>query len=269
MKPLFCWVGGKSKELKKIMQYVPEYTTYIEPFIGAGALFFHLNPDNAVINDIHSGIIALYREIAKGNADKVHSFASTIPNTREEFIRVKNMTCDNDLDVAKQFYYLRKNCFRGIQRYNKKGEDVSSWCNLTRSGAKINYSLIIKPEYTNLLGRTTILNNSFEKIFEQYNNENNFVFLDPPYDNGVMSNYFSPFGKDEHIKLAKLFKETKNKCLMIIGKTPFICNLYKDYIKCEYIKHYDIKTGKYSENNVLHLVITNYQIPEKSIQSRM
>lgn len=256
MKPLFSWAGGKSKELKYIIPYIPEHSKYIEPFVGAGALYFHLQNPNSVINDIHTGIIALYREIGKGNAEQIHSFASSIPNTREEFTRIRDtMICENELDTAKRFYYIRKNCFRGIQCFNKKGKDVSSWGNFTKAKRSIDYSSIIKPEYTELLSKTVILNNSFEKIFHEYNDESNFVFLDPPYDNGVMSNYFEAFGKNEHIKLAELFKSTKNKCMLVIGKTPFIYDLYKDYIKCEYGKVYDMS---FKKTEITHLIITNY-----------
>ena len=54
LKPIIKWSGGKKDEIKKFIQYIPEkYDTYIEPFVGGGALLFHLNPDKAVISDLH------------------------------------------------------------------------------------------------------------------------------------------------------------------------------------------------------------------------
>ena len=67
---------------------------------------------------------------------------------------------------------------------------------------------------------------------------NNFMFLDPPYDSEFTDYGYCTFGKEEQKKLAKCFKETNIKCLMIIGKTPFIEELYKDYIVGEYDKKY-------------------------------
>jgi DNA adenine methylase len=67
--------------------------------------------------------------------------------------------------------------------------------------------------------------------------------------------------KEEHIKLAKCFKETKIKCLMVIGKTDFIQELYKDYIVDEYEKKYKFKihSGRVGDEiNTKHLVIKNY-----------
>ena len=116
-------------------------------------------------------------------------------------------------------------------------------------------------DYETLLKRTDIIHGSFEEVFNQYDNENNFVFLDPPYDSEFTDYGYCNFGKEEHIKLSECFKKTKNKCLMIIGKTDFIVDLYKDYIVEEYDKNYKFKihsnrVGK--EIDTKHLVIKNY-----------
>ena len=84
------------------------------------------------------------------------------------------------------------------------------------------------------------------------------MLLDPPYDSEFTDYGYCSFGKDEHLKLAKCFKETKIKCLMIIGKTQFITDLYKDYIVEEYDKKYRFKlhSGRIgNEINTKHLVI--------------
>lgn len=52
MKPIIKWPGGKSREIDKIESLIPDYKRYVEPFFGGGALFFHLEPKSAAINDI-------------------------------------------------------------------------------------------------------------------------------------------------------------------------------------------------------------------------
>ena len=87
------------------------------------------------------------------------------------------------------------------------------------------------------------------------------MFLDPPYDSEFTDYGYCQFGKEEQKKLACLFKETKIKCLMVIGKTKFIEELYKDYIVSEYDKKYKFKlyAGRIgSEINTKHLIIKNY-----------
>jgi DNA adenine methylase len=87
------------------------------------------------------------------------------------------------------------------------------------------------------------------------------MFLDPPYDSEFTDYGYCQFGKKEQEELAILFKNTKIKCLMIIGKTKFIQDLYKDYIIDEYdkkykFKLYDNRIG--NEINIKHLIIKNF-----------
>jgi DNA adenine methylase len=87
------------------------------------------------------------------------------------------------------------------------------------------------------------------------------MFLDPPYDSEFTDYGYCSFGREEHKKLFECFKNTKIKCLMIIGKTDFISNLYKDYIIDEYDKRYRFKlhSGRVgNEINTKHLIIKNY-----------
>ena len=142
-------------------------------------------------------------------------------------------------------------------RYNKKGK-----FNIPFGRYKtINYSDLQNGAYEALLARTQVLNTSFEHVFENYNDENHFMFLDPPYDSEFTDYGYCQFGKKEQEKLAKCFKETKIKCLMIIGSTDFIKDLYKDYIVDEYDKNYRFKLydGRVGDEiNTKHLVIKNY-----------
>ena len=260
LKPIVKWSGGKGDEIKSFEKYIPKFTTYIEPFVGGGAVYFYLNPKNAVINDIHPELITLYREIAKGNQSKILKFMKRHPNDEETYYDVRdNMETDSDLDVAKQFYYLRKTCYRGMLRYNKSGKFNIPFGKYK----KINYDDLETDEHYDLLKRTTIHNTSFKKIFEKYNSPNNFMFLDPPYDSEFTDYGYCKFGRKHHKKLAKLFKHTENKCLMIIGETDFIKELYNDYIIGEFDKKYRFKihsgrVGK--EINTKHLIVANYSI---------
>ena len=259
LKPLIKWSGGKSDEIKVFEKYFPEhYTRYIEPFTGGGALYFYLNPDNAVISDVHTELIDLYKSIGNKKGQEIFDFMEETPNDENTYYKVRDEMVINDtLDSAKRFYYQRKTCFRGMLRYNKNGK-----FNIPFGRYKtINYSELINKDYEMLFSRTEILNKGFDYIFENYNDENNFMFLDPPYDSEFTDYGYCQFGKEEQKKLALLFKNTKNKCLMIIGKTKFIEELYNGYIVAEYdkkykFKLYDNRIG--DEINTKHLIIKNY-----------
>jgi DNA adenine methylase len=259
LKPLVKWSGGKGDEIKFFEKYMPkDFDIYLEPFIGGGSVYFYLNPKKAVINDIHKDLIDLYRCIANGKNKDIYDFMKENNNDETTYYKIRDeMLINDDLDNAKRFYYQRKTCFRGMLRYNKNGK-----FNIPFGKYKsINYNELLNDNYEKLLQKTIILNENFDYVFQNYNNENNFMFLDPPYDSEFTNYGYCEFGRNEHIKLAELFKQTKIKCLMIIGKTDFIENLYKDYIVDEYSKNYRFKLyGNRigDEINTKHLIIKNY-----------
>jgi len=259
LKPLVKWSGGKSDEIKQFIGHIPQtFDTYLEPFIGGGSVFFHLAPKKAVISDVHKELVAFYKSIGEGKAKEIHEFMASNPNDEQTYYQIRDkMVIESDLDNAKRFYYQRKTCFRGMLRYNKDGK-----FNIPFGKYKtINYEDLLQPEYEKLLARTEVLNKSFEYIFENYNSEDNFMFLDPPYDSEFTDYGYCQFGKEQQKRLAELFKQTKIKCLMIIGKTTFIEELYKDYIVGEYEKKYKFKlyAGRIGDEiNTKHLIIKNY-----------
>ena len=259
LKPLIKWSGGKGDEIPQFEMHIPaSYDTYIEPFVGGGALFFRLAPKKAVISDVHTELIDLYQNIGQGNAGEIFQFMEQHPNEEATYYDVRdNMVVANSLDRAKRFYYQRKTAFRGMLRYNKNGK-----FNIPFGRYKtINYSELANAGYETLLSRTTVLNNSFEAVFAEYNSEANFMFLDPPYDSEFTDYGYCQFGKKEHEQLAKCFKQTKIRCLMVIGKTEFIEGLYAGFIAGEYDKQYRFKLygGRIGDEiNTKHLIIKNY-----------
>ena len=259
ISPLVKWSGGKSDEIKQFAKYFPaSFDTYLEPFIGGGSVYFHMAPAKAVISDVHTELIDLYQSIRDGHAQEIHQFMTSYPNNEATYYQVRDkMVINCSLDNAKRFYYLRKTCFRGMLRYNKQGKFNIPFGRYD----KINYSELLNPAYHQLLGATEIFRTRFEYIFENYNNPANFMFLDPPYDSEFTDYGYCQFGKEDQKRLAACFKSTKIKCLMIIGKTDFIVDLYKDYIVNSYKKNYKFKlyAGRVgSEINTEHLVIKNY-----------
>jgi DNA adenine methylase len=259
LKPLIKWSGGKSDEIKLFEKHIPtNINIYLEPFIGGGSVYFYLCPSKAVISDVHKELIDFYNSIKKGKGEEIYNFMKANPNEEEKYYLIRdNMDVRTELDNAKRFYYLRKTCFRGMMRYNKDGK-----FNIPYGRYKtINYEELKNTNYKKVFENTTVLNTGFETIFEQYNDSSNFMFLDPPYDSEFTDYGYCKFGRNEQIKLANLFKTTRIRCLMIIGKTDFISELYKDYIVEEYDKKYKFKLYKGrvgDEINTKHLVIKNY-----------
>jgi DNA adenine methylase len=260
MKPLIKWSGGKGDEIERIVPHIPtDYDTYIEPFVGGGALYFHLEPQKAVINDIHPGLISLYKQVKEGNGGRIYEMMEAHPNTEEEYYKVRDeFQTETELEKAFHFYYLRKTCYRGMLRYNSSGKFNIPFGRYK----KINYEDVRYVGYQELLERTEVMNSDFEEVFQRYgSNSNNFCFLDQPYDS-VFTNYgYCQFERKDQERLAKTFKVTQMKCLMVVGDTPLIRELYDGYIEDSYPKKYKFKlhSGRVGDNiNTNHLIIKNY-----------
>lgn len=261
MKPLVKWSGGKSEEISLFEKYMPsQYDLYIEPFVGGGSVFFHMQPNKAVISDVHEELIDFYQSIKNNKATDIHRFMSSHPNTEETYYDVRDkMRVGCPLDNAKRFYFLRKTCYRGMLRYNKSGGFNIPFGRYK----KVNFDDILNPQYTELLRNTEIKCCGFPTIFETYDNPNYFMFLDPPYDSTFTDYGYCQFGREDHQKLAECVKTTRTKCLMVIGKTPLIEQLYDGMIVAEYPKNYRFRlhSGRVKANDIdiHHVVITNYK----------
>ncbi|WP_292208579.1 DNA adenine methylase [Butyrivibrio sp.] len=124
LKPIMKWAGGKAQMLKDILPTIPTYTgKYIEPFFGGGALFFALQPDNAVIADSNPEFINVYVQVAN-DVEGVISKLQEYENTEEMFYAVRALDWESltASEAAARTLYLNKTCFNGLYRVNRKGQ---------------------------------------------------------------------------------------------------------------------------------------------------
>ncbi|MEF2577257.1 MAG: Dam family site-specific DNA-(adenine-N6)-methyltransferase [Bacteroidales bacterium] len=284
MKPIIKYRGGKSKEIPYISRHIPQYTgKYIEPFFGGGALYFHLEPKSAIINDINSKLIDFYVGI-RDDFDRVRYELDELENlyraNRSEFDRLKAKTPDlrvkdsneglyyeirdmfNGLTEKKYsdaviYYFINKTSYSGMIRYNSKGEFNVPFGRYKR----INTELVTK-QHSQLLQSTEIFNGDYKAIFDMAT-EDDFMFLDPPYD-CVFSDYGNEeykggFNDECHIKLAEDFRNLKCKALLVIGRTPLTERLYGDMIIDEYAKTYAVNIRNRFRSVATHILVANYK----------
>lgn len=283
MKPLVKYRGGKSKEIPHLIKHIPQYNgRYIEPFFGGGALFFHLVPKRAIINDINSKLISFYLGVKNNfetlknelaqieqvytiNRKKFEDLKGKLPDERVEdknehlYYHIRDMF--NELTEKKYsdallYFFINKTAYSGMIRYNSKGEFNVPYGRY----ANLNTSLVTK-SHNNLLVNTDIYNLDYSEIFNMATKED-FMFLDPPYD-CVFSDYGNVEHKDgfnekNHIELANKFKELNCKALMVIGRTPLTEKLYNDFIVDEYGKSYAVNIRNRFKSKASHILISNY-----------
>ena len=121
-RPFVKWAGGKRQLIPELLRYVPgEFSTYFEPFVGGGALFFQLRPRRAVLADINQRLIRTYKGV-RNNVSDVIRLLKAYPHDERFFYELRDLDIDlgTDAEVAAWFIYLNKIGFNGLYRVNRK-----------------------------------------------------------------------------------------------------------------------------------------------------
>jgi DNA adenine methylase len=241
----------------------------VEPFAGGAAVYFDLEfQGQNVINDIHPELVNFYRQIKNGHAQEIYDLVTSWGQTEKDYYIVRGggrklestdkvFEPSNDIEKAAQFIYLRRSCFRGMIRYNQDGKFNIPWGKYK----SLNFEDLINSRYLSLFERTEVMFGDYKEVFEKYNSPENFFFIDQPYDSAFNDYGTDNFTRQNQSELFDKFSTSESKCLMIVGGSDFIRNLYSDYIVYEYEKKYSFKiyAGRVGDEiNVKHLVIKNY-----------
>lgn len=283
MNPMIKYRGGKSREIAHFINNMPrEYSRYIEPFFGGGALLFYLQPEKSIINDINYRLYRFYQEM-KERYPEVREQLDILQNiyeqnqkeyeemkakSPEERIANKNETLyyqmrdafNHKIETAYLdsvvYYFINKTAYSGMIRYNANGE-----YNVPFGRYKHFNTKLITDEHFKLLQQAEIYNLDYSEIFHMAD-ENDFIFLDPPYDcifsDYGNENYKEGFGEDEHRRLANDFRNLSGKALLVIGKTSLTEELYGKYIVEEYSKSYAVNIRNRFKADAKHIIVTNY-----------
>lgn len=282
MNPVLKYRGGKSKELPRFLQHIPRhYERYIEPFFGGGAVFFHLEPEQAIINDTNVRLMTFYQQLrdnypqvraqldelqgiyeanqAEFNHQKALTPERRVPNANEDLyyrMRAQFNHPDGDYLDSVLYFFINKTAYSGMIRYNSKGEYNVPFGRYPHFNTRI-----ITPEHSRLIHRADLHVGDYSKVFAMAGSDD-FMFLDPPYD-CVFNDYGNldmenGFDESEQRRLAENFRNLPCRALMIIGKTPLTEELYGAFVKDEYHKDYAVNIRNRFRSSKMHLVVTNY-----------
>ena len=235
-KPILKWAGGKTQMLSELLPKVPtSYGKYIEPFFGGGAMFFALQPENAVIADSNPELINMYREVADHVEDVIQCL-KRYQNTPEMFYAVRSqdwMTLSK-AEAAARTIFLNKTCFNGLYRVNKQGQ------------FNVPYGKYKNPKICDedglratsaVLRKADILCGDYLLILEQYAQQGDFVFLDPPYlpisEYADFKRYTKEqFYEEDHVELARMIVTLHERgCHAILTNSnhPLVHELYAPF----------------------------------------
>ena len=285
-QPLVSWAGGKSKLIPEIAKLLPKdiksYDTYIEPFIGGGALLFKKLISypfkQKVIGDINEPLINIYKEV-KANREEVLTLTKEIQKElkvmndvekkayyyklRETWNECKDLT---NTERAALMLYLTRNSFCGLWRINTKGKmDIA----FGRASENMDLRNVIV-KYSNHLKKIDIYTGDYKQS-KQYIKGKTLIYFDPPYrpisDTSKHNRYVKEeFTDKEQTELALYCKEldTLGVKWILSNSDPkntnkednFFDDLYKDF-KIKRIKVKRLLGDKEARGKVTELLITN------------
>ncbi|NMB27351.1 MAG: DNA adenine methylase [Tissierellia bacterium] len=290
LKPVVKWAGGKRQLLSIIDKNLPielkkgEIKTYIEPFLGGGAMFFHIvqnyNVEKVILNDINKELMNVYRVIR----DDVNSLIKYLKNVEDEYLYLNdenrkkyfynkrqdyNMNKKEDVETAGKFIFLNRTCFNGLYRVNKKGEFNVPY------GRYKNPTILDEVNLTNVslvLKDVKLYSVDFENI-KKYVDDKTFVYFDPPYrpldaTSNFTSYSRSQFNDDEQKRLKNFYEklDKKGAKLLLSNSDPkntdvnddFFDKLYRDYNIKRVFANRMINSNGNNRGKVTELLISNY-----------
>lgn len=243
VSPFVKWVGGKRQLIKEIEQELPKgfgRLKFYEPFIGGGAIFFHLQQPSASINDANTELVNAY-EVVKSDVDKLIESLEQHKNEADYFYEIRAIDRDeafsklSKVERASRLIFLNKTCFNGLYRVNNSGEFNSPF------GKYLNPNIVNEPVLRAVSGylnnnEIKITNFDYEQALDGID-KNSFVYFDPPYHPMSDSSNFTGYvaggwsNKDqERLRDVCDRLDAKGvKFLLSNSSTPLIHSLYKNY----------------------------------------
>lgn len=291
-KPFIKWAGGKTQLLTQFENILPhnleeaEHFTYIEPFVGGGAMLFHMlqkytNIGRVIINDINPNLITAYRVI-RDTPERLITDLKMLQrefrqNSNEEarkeyFLRIRksyNEDTHNDVTNTAMFIFLNRTCFNGLYRVNSKGYFNVPFGKYTNPTICDEELLL---EDSKILQNVEILCGDYTLI-ERYVDNNTFIYFNPPYRPLSTTSSFTSYSKEnfddtEQTRLAHFFARlSRYGCKMMLSNSDccaqnpndtFFENLYGNFIidkvhASRFVNAIPSKRGKLTE-----ILVRNY-----------
>jgi len=270
--PIVKWVGGKRQLLNELIPLLPKkISTYCEPFVGGGALFFNQQPKSAYINDINKELIELY-ETVRDDVEYLITILKDFKNEPDFFYSIRDWDRNNKeyllrskVERAARIVYLNKTCYNGLFRVNNAGEFNTPF------GYYKNPNIVNAPVlkavnlyFNNADIKFTHMN--YLEVCESLPRES-FVYLDPPYDPISDTSNFTGyskggFNKEEQTKLKECcdtLNKRKIKFMLSNSATTFIQELYSEYNITIIQAKRAINSVSTKRGDVNEVVVRNYE----------
>ena len=235
-RPFLKWAGGKSRLISQYQCFFPEsYDTYYEPFLGGGAIFFHLRPRQSVLADINADLVNVYtcvRDQVEAVIQGLETHA--VHHCQDYYYQVRAQVPNSAVAGAARFIYLNKTCFNGLYRENTQGR-------FNVPMGRYKNPKICDPELLRAVSQALISAQidhlAFDAVLGKAHGSQDFVYFDPPYYPLSPTSDFTTYSHGaftaaDQIQLQQVFAILAGrgvKVLLSNSDCPFIRELYRDF----------------------------------------
>jgi DNA adenine methylase len=265
-RPFLKWAGGKTQLLTTLIDNLPAFDgTYHEPFVGGGALFFALLPEEAVLSDRNQELIDCYKTV-RDQPEALIEALQKYKYDKESYYKTREISPDHLslIDRAARMIYLNKTGFNGLYRVNSKG------------GFNVpmgRYSNPVICDADNLracsvaLKTATLKCRSFEMVVDD-TQKGDFVYFDPPYIPLSRSASFTAyekngFGMKNQQLLAEVFAELDKKGVLVMlsnADVPWIDEHYRPFNILRIQANRAVNSNVAKRGKVGEVLVTNFSV---------
>lgn len=296
-KPFIKWVGGKSQLIEQLEALLPadfdkwENVTYIEPFVGGGAMLFymlqrHSNIKSAVINDINEDLTTCYKVVRDNPKELVDSlseiqkeyYSLKSEDIRKQFFLLMrdefNTKVHDSIRNTTLFFFLNRTCFNGLYRVNKSGlfnvpfgkYETPTICDPTTIYAD-----------SEVLQNVEIMTGDYQKTFKKAINTT-FFYFDPPYRPLSNTSSFNDYAKETFNDLAQerlkkfcdrvekagyYFMLSNSDCFNTPLRDRFFEDLYLEYIIDRVWASRNVNANPSKRGKLQEILVHNYSMTKK------
>ncbi|MDZ4769684.1 MAG: DNA adenine methylase [Chloroflexota bacterium] len=266
-RPVLKWAGGKAALIPQFLPHLPSpdhYARYIEPFIGGAALFFYLQPENALLFDLNPHLVELYVTV-RDHVDDLIVALKKHHNDHDYFYEVRAQQTEalTPIERAARFIFLNRTCYNGLYRVNRQGKFNVPF------GKYKNPTLCDEPGLraaSAALRNASIETADFERLIDVAQ-RGDFIYFDPPYEPLTPTSSFTSYTNDgftsqDQARLAELYRALDARgCLLMLSNSsaPLIYTLYQDFHIQPIQARRAINSKAEGRGVVTELLVTNYQ----------
>ncbi|MCA1811503.1 MAG: Dam family site-specific DNA-(adenine-N6)-methyltransferase [Halobacteriales archaeon] len=224
LSPPLKWAGGKRwllPELQKLWKS-NEHRRLVEPFVGGMAVALGLRPEHTLLNDINPHVVNFYRWLGRGLKLTVpgSNDAETFYSNRRRFNELVLAGKGSSKECAMLFYYLNRNCYNGLCRFNKKG------------GFNTPHGRYVRPQYIEDLTAYKMALLGWEMECGDFDRlelrPEDLIYADPPYDNAFTDYAAGGFRWEDQVRLANWLAGHKGPVIASNHATPRVVALYRE-----------------------------------------